>query len=165
MGFYVKLLRELKITSVATPDEIPWLFCSFVVAAIDGIAALLLLLFAGYHVSLVLTNRTSLGGDEEEADRFHVGWHGNWCQVFGTRRALWLLPLLGSGPSADGLEWPENPNYVPSADEEVGAYVGSREHLAATSNGGIAQSQNGALAEGAAAADGDGGATVAKKEE
>ena len=130
--FYVRFLNDLKLTSAGAPEQVPWLVCNLVVAGTDAIAAVALLLFAGYHVYLVLYNKTTLGSDDEEAHRFHVGWHANWCQVFGTQWSLWLLPLLGSGPSVDGLDWPENPKYVPPADEEVGAFVRSRDYLAAT---------------------------------
>jgi len=95
--------------------------CSVVVyiaTTMDGILAILLSLFAGFHVHLVLTNRTSVEITQQLAARqnqepesptvpkFNVGYRKNWTQVFGSNPCYWWLPFWGGGPDGDGMHWP-----------------------------------------------------------
>ena len=63
-------------------------------------------IFGGWHVYMVLRNRTTVEPDEKKYD---VGLVANVRQVMGRDAALWLLPLEGAGPTVDGIHWPLNP--------------------------------------------------------
>ena len=68
---------------------------------------MLLGLFGGWHVWLVLRNRTTLAPNER---RYDVGLVANVRQVMGRQAALWLLPIEGAGPTVDGIHWPLSPD-------------------------------------------------------
>jgi hypothetical protein len=74
-------------------------------AVLDCAIGLVLGMFAFWHALLVLRNATTLASDES---RWNVGRRRNWEQVFGRRPALWPLPVLGEGPTVDGMSWPLN---------------------------------------------------------
>lgn len=72
-------------------------------AALDGVGAAVLGGFGGYHLWLVRHNATTL----DPADRrFDLGARRNWRQVFGAKRAAWVLPLWADGPGCDGVAYP-----------------------------------------------------------
>ncbi|KAL1511329.1 hypothetical protein AB1Y20_006134 [Prymnesium parvum] len=112
------LLGSLKLVFLSLDEQTQeWAVWCFCLAVVDLIGVGLLVPFAAFHLQLVLYNRTSLGGDE--AYRYDIGWAANWRQVFGARRSLWLLPIIGDGPTVDGLHWPENPRFVVWHDHEA----------------------------------------------
>lgn len=73
------------------------------VCVLDFVMAMLLALFGGWHVWLVLRNRTTFAPHER---RYDVGVVANVRQVMGRHAALWLLPIEGAGPTVDGIHWP-----------------------------------------------------------
>ncbi|KAL7751885.1 palmitoyltransferase for Vac8p [Sorochytrium milnesiophthora] len=84
-------------------------------ALASGLFSISLLCFAGFHLSLILRNRTTIenldqqnyrvGGQRTTTRRvnlFDVGWYNNWVQVMGPDRKLWFLPVgnsIGNGES------------------------------------------------------------------
>ena len=115
---FVRAVFSLTYAAIAH-EEVVSFVSNLVVAVADVAAVVGLTAFSLYHVQLVLQNRTSMSTEDES--RFDVGAAANWRQVFGERRALWLLPIAWDGPTVDGIHWPENPNFVEPADEEGGA--------------------------------------------
>ena len=64
--------------------------------------------FAGFHIKMVLCNETSieLGGGFCGRGPYNVGWRANLESVAGKTPWLWLVPVYGSGPVGDGINWP-----------------------------------------------------------
>ncbi|XP_032590192.1 palmitoyltransferase ZDHHC20-B isoform X1 [Drosophila grimshawi] len=73
----------------------------------------------GYHIYLVLVNRTTLeafrapifrvGGPDKNG--YNLGRYANFCEVFGDKWELWFLPVFTS--KGDGLSYP-------TANEQMG---------------------------------------------
>ena len=76
----------------------------FVLLVADVVVGTLLLVFGVWHITLAARGRTTLDVSD---DRYDVGWLANLRQVFGVNIFLWPFPLQGSGPSVDGLFYPE----------------------------------------------------------
>lgn len=70
----------------------------------DMATCVVLFVFLVYHVRLVLRNGTTI---DPITSRWDVGRRANWEQVFGHKAIWWLVPLRGSGPTVDGVNWPE----------------------------------------------------------
>lgn len=87
--------------------QLAYCFAVMATCVLDFVAALLLGMFGGWHVYLVLRNRTSHAPEERQYD---VGTVANIRQVMGRDAALWLLPLKGAGPTVDGIHWPLGPS-------------------------------------------------------
>lgn len=90
-------------------------FSAIFLASILNLAfALSLLCFIVMHLSLLLSNTTSVEVHEKKKGvrwRYDVGRKKNFEQVFGTKKALWLFPLfseedLENIPALRGIEFP-----------------------------------------------------------
>ncbi|KAF7843887.1 putative protein S-acyltransferase 12 [Senna tora] len=93
----------------------PGSFAVVFLASILNLAfALSLLCFVIMHLSLLLSNTTSVEVYEKKKGvrwRYDLGRKTNFEQVFGTKKALWLLPMfskedLDNVPALQGLEFP-----------------------------------------------------------
>ena len=75
--------------------------------ALNMLSAVLLFFLMLHQVALSAFNRTTL---EPTNPRYDRGVRANWEQVFGRRRLLWALPLLGGagGPEGDGIHWTDS---------------------------------------------------------
>lgn len=63
--------------------------------------------FCGYHLYLISRNLTTLEHSDltrEDCSRYNRGFSRNWRAVFGTRPALWFLPV-SLGRESDGTQW------------------------------------------------------------
>ena len=69
--------------------------------ALDWLLALVLSCFCGYNVALVLRNVFTLEYDPQ----YDLGYAANWRQLFGARRAAWLLPIE-TVDAGDGIHFP-----------------------------------------------------------
>ena len=106
-GVPVLLMRIFVAASGgAAGAEIGYCLAVMLTCVVDLVATVLLGLFGGWHVYMVLRNRTTVEPDEKKYD---VGLVANVRQVMGRDAALWLLPLEGAGPTVDGIHWPLNP--------------------------------------------------------
>ena len=111
----IKFLLQLLVPPIATAalSSAPegstlTIGCQYLLVFLDIAACALLLGFGGWHVSLVLRNRTSLSPAGEEA--YDVGWSANWRQWMGSCVWLWPLPVWrGDAPAFDGLHPPKRP--------------------------------------------------------
>lgn len=82
--------------------------------------ALSLLCFVVMHVSLLLSNTTTIERFEKKKGvvwKYDMGKKKNFEQVFGTKKLLWLLPLISKEdleniPALKGLEFPIRPDSV-----------------------------------------------------
>ncbi|KAK2419431.1 DHHC-type zinc finger family protein [Trifolium repens] len=90
-------------------------FSAIFLASILNLAfALSLLCFVVMHLSLLLSNTTSVEVHEKKKGvrwRYDLGRKKNFEQVFGTKKTLWLLPLfsqedLDNIPALRGIEFP-----------------------------------------------------------
>ncbi|XP_077539773.1 palmitoyltransferase ZDHHC15A-like [Haemaphysalis longicornis] len=73
------------------------------------VLGLFLACFLYTHFSMVATNVTTLEGlrpavFKDPRDSFDVGWRDNFAEVFGRRKALWLLPVFTA--LGDGAHFP-----------------------------------------------------------
>ncbi|XP_027336236.1 probable protein S-acyltransferase 12 isoform X3 [Abrus precatorius] len=91
------------------------LFLTVCLNAVLNLAfALSLLCFVVMHISLLLSNTTSVEVHEKKKGvrwRYDLGRKKNFEQVFGTKKALWLFPLfskedLDNIPALRGIEFP-----------------------------------------------------------
>ncbi|KAK7852523.1 putative protein s-acyltransferase 12 [Quercus suber] len=95
----------------SSPGNLAIIFLAFV---LNLAFALSLLCFIIMHASLVSSNTTSVEVYEKKKTirwRYDLGRKKNFEQVFGTKKALWLLPLfskedLENIPALQGLEFP-----------------------------------------------------------
>ncbi|XP_051120175.1 probable protein S-acyltransferase 12 isoform X2 [Andrographis paniculata] len=95
----------------SSPGRLAITFLAFI---LNLALALSLLCFVVMHVSLLLSNTTSVEVHEKkQAARwmYDLGWKKNIEQVFGTRKALWLFPVFSkedyeSVPALYGLDFP-----------------------------------------------------------
>ncbi|CAH2069292.1 unnamed protein product [Thlaspi arvense] len=100
----------------------PGKLASLVLAFVLNLAFVLsLLCFVVMHVSLLSTNTTSVEVHEKNGDvrwKYDLGKKKNFEQVFGKKKAFWLLPLyskddLHSITSLKGLEFPTRSDINP----------------------------------------------------
>ncbi|KAJ3671572.1 hypothetical protein LUZ60_007651 [Juncus effusus] len=90
------------------------LVVTFVAFILSVAFALSLLCFSLMHISLVLSNTTSIEVYEKKREvswKYDVGKRKNFEQVFGTKKLLWFLPLYSSEDlenisALKGLEFP-----------------------------------------------------------
>jgi palmitoyltransferase len=83
--------------------------------------------FLGFHMYLVINNKTTI---EMDTEKFNVGARANIEQVFGSDPWIWFLPIYGHGPNGDGLNWPmacaysseSDPLNAPQDDHIVGIH-------------------------------------------
>ncbi|KAK9145781.1 hypothetical protein Sjap_005684 [Stephania japonica] len=95
----------------SSPGELAVTFLAFV---INLAFALSLLCFLVMHASLVLSNTTTIEVYEKKKAvrwKYDLGRKKNFEQVFGTKKALWLLPLIAKEDlenvhSLRGLDFP-----------------------------------------------------------
>ncbi|KAJ3688966.1 hypothetical protein LUZ61_018130 [Rhynchospora tenuis] len=93
---------------------------TFIASVLSAAFALSLLCFICMHVSLVLTNTTSIEIYEKKKSalwRYDLGNFKNFEQVFGTKKRLWFFPLysdedLENISALQGLEFPIQANAV-----------------------------------------------------
>ncbi|KAG2297630.1 hypothetical protein Bca52824_044299 [Brassica carinata] len=100
----------------------PGKLASLVLAFVLNLAFVLsLLCFVVMHLSLLSTNTTSVEVHEKNGDvrwKYDLGKKKNFEQVFGKKKAFWLLPLyskddLHSITSLQGLEFPTRSDIDP----------------------------------------------------
>lgn len=109
----IKLFRGARGHS-SSPGNLAITFLAFL---LNLAFALSLLCFVVMHISLLSTNTTSIEVYEKRKDvrwKYDLGWKKNFEQVFGTKKALWLLPLfsredLENTPALRGLNFPIQP--------------------------------------------------------
>ncbi|XP_057718405.1 probable protein S-acyltransferase 12 [Arachis stenosperma] len=90
----------------------------FLASILNLAFALSLLCFVVMHISLLLSNTTSVEVYEKKKAvrwRYDLGRKKNFEQVFGTNKALWLLPLfskedLDNIAALRGIEFPTRPD-------------------------------------------------------
>lgn len=107
---FIQFFSEAKNHS-SSPGNLAITFLAFV---LNLAFALSLLCFVVMHASLVSSNTTSVEVYEKKKAirwRYDLGRKKNFEQVFGTKKALWLLPLfskedLDNIPALQGLEYP-----------------------------------------------------------
>lgn len=107
---------EPRIINCLLEDFLPfsWLPIDCLDAVLNLAFALSLLCFIVMHLSLLLSNTTSVEVHEKKKGvrwRYDVGRKKNFEQVFGTKKALWLFPLfseedLENIPALRGIEFP-----------------------------------------------------------
>ncbi|KAJ7963442.1 S-acyltransferase [Quillaja saponaria] len=107
---FINFFAEAKNHS-SSPGNLAIMFLAFV---LNLAFALSLLCFIVMHASLLLSNTTTIEVYEKKKAvrwRYDLGRKKNFEQVFGTRKALWLLPLfskddLDNIPALQGFEFP-----------------------------------------------------------
>ncbi|KAI3711493.1 hypothetical protein L2E82_41617 [Cichorium intybus] len=104
---FMKFFKEAKGHS-NSPSDLALTFLTFV---LNLAFALSLLCFIIMHASLLSSNTTSVEVYEKKGVvrwKYDLGRKKNFEQVFGTRKALWLFPLLAKEDSQklDGLSFP-----------------------------------------------------------
>ncbi|XP_052192921.1 probable protein S-acyltransferase 12 [Diospyros lotus] len=108
---------EKAVTHSASPGNLAVTFLAFV---LNLAFALSLLCFISMHASLLSSNTTSIEVYEKKKAirwKYDLGRKKNFEQVFGTKKALWLLPLfskedLENIPAIQGLDFPTRPDVV-----------------------------------------------------
>lgn len=80
---------------------------------IDVALGIALIFFAFFHLGMAAKNETTIESCGMADTKYDMGAAANLEQVFGRNKWLWLLPIYGSGPVGDGINWPER-------DSEVG---------------------------------------------
>ncbi|KAL0464965.1 UNVERIFIED_CONTAM: putative protein S-acyltransferase 12 [Sesamum latifolium] len=95
----------------SSPGKLAITFLAFV---LNLAFALSLLCFVVMHISLLLSNTTSVEVHEKKNAvrwKYDLGWRKNIEQVFGTQKALWPFPLfskedLEQVPALHGIDFP-----------------------------------------------------------
>ncbi|KAL6493931.1 hypothetical protein OROGR_031840 [Orobanche gracilis] len=101
----------------SSPGKLAITFLAFVLNLAFGLS---LLCFVVMHISLLLSNTTSVEVHKKEKGvpwKYGLGWRKNVEQVFGTRKATWLIPLyskedLEKIPALHGLDFPTRSNII-----------------------------------------------------
>ncbi|CAG9316328.1 unnamed protein product [Blepharisma stoltei] len=76
-----------------------------------ALLAVVLTLFAKFHIKLILGNTTTIEQMDKKANQrtglYDKGRERNWIQVFGQNPWIWLLPMTGvtGKPIGDGVIW------------------------------------------------------------
>ncbi len=87
-----------------------WYLCAVCITLVANTVAAVLLGFLTLSQTLLAAfNRTTVAPLDT---RYDVGLRANWAQVFGARPLLWLLPVMGDGPTVDGMHYPLSPRWV-----------------------------------------------------
>lgn len=87
--------------------SIAYLVLMFLAYLMCALHAIVLALFAAFHTFLVLKNRTTIehsSSNDDERHRYDHGALRNWNAVFGSRPALWFVPV-GVGRDSDVGRW------------------------------------------------------------
>ncbi|KAG6420324.1 hypothetical protein SASPL_116848 [Salvia splendens] len=90
------------------------------IAVLNLAFVLSLLCFVVMHISLLLSNTTSVEVHEKKKGmpwKYDLGWRKNIEQVFGTRKVLWLFPVFSKEdlervPALQGLDYPTRPDII-----------------------------------------------------
>ncbi|XP_042065089.1 probable protein S-acyltransferase 12 [Salvia splendens] len=101
----------------SSPGELAITFLAFV---LNLAFVLSLLCFVVMHISLLLSNTTSVEVHEKKKGmpwKYDLGWRKNIEQVFGTRKVLWLFPVFSKEdlervPALQGLDYPTRPDII-----------------------------------------------------
>ena len=99
------VLDEMGESTVAQDvSKLMFLLLAYMMCALH---AIVLSGFCGYHMYLISRNLTTLEHSDltrEDCGRYNRGFSRNWRAVFGTRPALWFLPV-SLGRESDGTRW------------------------------------------------------------
>ncbi|KAK6158939.1 hypothetical protein DH2020_006253 [Rehmannia glutinosa] len=107
---FIKFFQQASHHS-SSPSKLAITFLAFV---LNLAFALSLLCFVVMHISLLLSNTTSVEVHEKKTTvrwKYDLGWRKNIEQVFGTRKMMWLVPLFSKEdlervPALHGLDFP-----------------------------------------------------------
>lgn len=109
---FIKLFGDAKNHSISTGN----LAVTFIAFILNLAFALSLLCFVVMHTSLLLSNTTTIEVYEKKKKgevvwKYDLGKRNNFEQVFGTKKKLWLLPLISKEdleniPALRGLDFP-----------------------------------------------------------
>ncbi|XP_011082342.1 probable protein S-acyltransferase 12 isoform X1 [Sesamum indicum] len=107
---FINFFQQAKRHS-SSPGNLAITFLAFV---LNLAFSLSLLCFVVMHISLLLSNTTSVEVHEKKNAvrwKYDLGWRKNIEQVFGTRKALWPFPLfskedLEQVPALRGIDFP-----------------------------------------------------------
>jgi len=78
---------------------------------LNGVIAILMTMFLRFHITLALSNKTTIENLEKKGQPFvseyDIGPKANWEQIFGRNKLLWPLPIFwDSGkPIGEGIYW------------------------------------------------------------
>ncbi|KAH9382478.1 hypothetical protein HPB48_023075 [Haemaphysalis longicornis] len=128
--FYVVLLCVFAVATTAGHVVHSWQGQPGVTAAalhvtaivlVGAVFALTLGTFLCSHISMVLSNETTLETMRgpifrNPEDSFDVGCYENFVQVFGRRKLLWLVPVFTT--PGDGVHFPTRLHPRPSVEED-----------------------------------------------
>ncbi|XP_064119849.1 palmitoyltransferase ZDHHC20-B-like isoform X5 [Macrobrachium nipponense] len=114
--------------------EVPAKFHILFVFFVSIMFAISLVSLFGYHIFLVVKNRSTLESFRapifqlrntwvQDKDGFSLGAFNNFIEVFGDNRSLWFLPLASS--LGDGVTYPQR-----CVDEDTDDLLGARQRWA-----------------------------------
>ncbi|XP_057778567.1 probable protein S-acyltransferase 12 [Salvia miltiorrhiza] len=113
---FISFFRQAEHHS-SSPGKLAITFLAFV---LNLAFVLSLLCFVVMHISLLLSNTTSVEVHEKKKGmpwKYDLGWRKNIEQVFGTRKVFWLFPVfpkeeLERVPALEGLDYPTRSDII-----------------------------------------------------
>jgi len=98
--------RTKEVYNAAAGGDAFWMQV-FGVLFFDTFLGMVLFGFWCWHVYLISVNSTSVEQQRRPPPtKYDIGCYRNTTQVFGPWPCLWPLPVWGSGPEGNGVEWP-----------------------------------------------------------
>jgi palmitoyltransferase ZDHHC2/15/20 len=102
------LIRDVDaLTTDATAGRVAACIALLLGYMLCALHAIVLACFAAFHTYLAVRNRTTVEHSDPTRDdlsRYNRGPMRNWCAIFGTRPALWFVPV-SLGCEGDGVRW------------------------------------------------------------